>query len=253
VNDVLVLCYHAVSERWPAPLSVTPDAFERQLRFLVDRGYRGATLTEALADRPPGRTAVVTFDDAYRSVRELALPIMEGLGLPGSVYVPTDWPDRGEPMRWRGIDHWLDGPHEHELTCMSWEELGEMLDERWEVGSHTRSHPRLTQLDDAGLTDELEGSREVMRERLAIECSSLAYPYGDADRRVVAAAERAGYRFAGTLPRRLHSPHPLDWPRVGVYHADSFRRWRLKVSPVMRRVRASRAWDVVEAVRRAPG
>ena len=24
--DVLVLCYHAVSERWPAPLSVTPGA-----------------------------------------------------------------------------------------------------------------------------------------------------------------------------------------------------------------------------------
>ena len=43
MGDPLVLCYHAVSERWPAPLSVTPDAFERQLRRLSRGGFRGVT------------------------------------------------------------------------------------------------------------------------------------------------------------------------------------------------------------------
>ena len=92
MSDVLVLCYHAVSEDWPAPLSVTPDALERQLSLLARHGFRGVTLTSALADPPAERVVAVTFDDAYRSVRELAWPILNRLGMVGSVYVPTDWP-----------------------------------------------------------------------------------------------------------------------------------------------------------------
>ena len=44
----LVLCYHAVSETWHHELSVPPDVMERQLRLLLDRGYRPATAAEAV-------------------------------------------------------------------------------------------------------------------------------------------------------------------------------------------------------------
>ena len=74
--DVLVLCYHAVSESWAAPLSVTPRGFERQLRLLSDRGYRGETFTEAVLAPEGAKTMAVTFDDAYRSVFEVGLPIL---------------------------------------------------------------------------------------------------------------------------------------------------------------------------------
>jgi len=40
VSDILVLCYHAISDRWPADLAVTPAQLERQLGYLVGRGYR---------------------------------------------------------------------------------------------------------------------------------------------------------------------------------------------------------------------
>ena len=72
MSDVLVLCYHAVSERWPAPLSVTPEQLDRQLSLLHRRGFHGVTLSEALAGLPADRVLAVTFDDAYRSVRDLA-------------------------------------------------------------------------------------------------------------------------------------------------------------------------------------
>ena len=58
------------------------------------------------------------------------------------------------------------------------------------------------------------------------ECQSLAYPCGAVDRQVVAAAGQAGYRHAVTLPRGLHRPEPLHWPRVGIYHVDGEARWR---------------------------
>jgi peptidoglycan/xylan/chitin deacetylase (PgdA/CDA1 family) len=252
VSDVLVLCYHAVSAGWPAGLSIEPDAFERQLRQLKKRGYRAATVREAIESPPGERTVAITFDDAYRSVLDLARPILDRLGMTASVYVPTAWPGRDAPMAWPGIDRWLGGPYEHELTCMSWDELRGLADGGWEVGSHTRSHPRLPELGDAELDEELAGSRSDCEAGLGRPCDTLAYPYGAVDERVIEAAGRAGYTYAVSLPRGLEPPRPLDWPRVGIYHIDGEARWRwrFKVSPIARRLRSSRAWGTLDGARR---
>ena len=250
MSDVLVLCYHAVSPRWPADLSVTPEAFERQLQLLVARGYRGATFHEAVTSPPDGPTLAVTFDDAYLSVLELAKPVMDRLGLVGTVFVPTDYPERDQPMAWPGIDQWLGGEHEDELRPMSWAQMRDLADGGWEIGSHTCSHPHLTELDIDTLDREMIVSRKECERHLGRPCMTIAYPYGDYDERVVAAAERAGYQGACTLPARFHEAQPLEWPRVGVYFGDDDRRFRMKVSPLMRRLRASRAWSAVDGARR---
>ena len=248
VNDVLVLCYHAVSPTWTADLSVTPDALERQLRLLVDRGYRGATLSEAVRGTEADRTLVVTFDDAYRSVGTLAAPILAKLGLPGTVFVPTNWPDRGLPMTWPGIDHWLGTPHEAELLPLTWEELGTLHQAGWEVGSHTRRHPHLTTLDDEQLAEELTASREAVVARLG-SCAAIAYPYGDQDARVREATRRAGYSAGAALGRWLGEGDPFEVPRLGVYLGDDPRRFAIKVSPLVRKARANHAVErAVEAL-----
>jgi peptidoglycan/xylan/chitin deacetylase (PgdA/CDA1 family) len=240
--DVLVLCYHALSESFPASLSVTPAAFERQLELLQRAGYRGVTFADAVRE-PAERTVAITFDDAYLSVLLLAKPLLDAAGYPATVYAPTDYlqtPER--PLTWPGIDQWLGGDHERELLPMSWDQLGELRDAGWEIGSHTRSHPHLTQvLDDAALRDELTESKAEVERRLG-SCETLAYPYGDYDERVVAVAGAAGYAAAGTLPGRLHKTRPLAWPRVGIYHGDDERRFRLKIARAMRLVRRLPGW-----------
>ena len=248
---MLVLCYHAISDGWPADLSVTHRQLEKQLRFLVAQGYRGATFNEAVNDPPAKKTLAVTFDDAYRSVLRLAYPVLSSLGLPGTVFVATDFVDSESPMSWPGIEQWRGGPFEVELSCMSWQELGWLGDAGWEIGSHSRSHPRLTTIDDQSLATELCGSRELCEERLRRPCHSLAYPYGDVDLRVIEAAQEAGYRVAADLPDRFSSTSPLRWPRVGIYRQDTDRRFRLKVSRTVRRLRASPAWSAVKFVRDA--
>jgi peptidoglycan/xylan/chitin deacetylase (PgdA/CDA1 family) len=234
--DVLVLCYHALSDDWPAALSTTPERFREQLELLLARGYRPVTFERAVETRA-GRAFAVTFDDAYRSVLERARPIMDELGVPGTVFVPTDWAGRPEPMRWDGIDQWLGGPHEREMVCLRWEELRELADAGWEVGSHTCSHPHLTRVDDGALERELAASRAQCSDQLGRPCRSIAYPYGDVDARVVDAARSAGYELGAALPKRFRSTDPLDWPRVGVYHGDDISRFKLKVSPLIRRIR----------------
>lgn len=241
--DLLVLCYHAVSERWPAMLSVTPGQFESQLEWIVRRGYRGATFTDAIGSgSPTAKTVVVTFDDAFRSVIELAFPILRRLGLPGTVFAPTTYIDAGKPLAWPGTEDWLDGPHEPELAPMSWSELGDLVEAGWEVGSHTRTHPRLTELDDDALERELRGSREACGRAIGIECRSVSYPYGDHNERVVAAAGRAGYVTGGAISDQIDPGEPLCWPRVGIYNHDSKASARLKALPTVRRLRAANPW-----------
>lgn len=229
MRDVLVLCYHGISEAWPEPTAVRPGVFEDQLQALLRQGYRGATLSAALTDPPAERTLAVTFDDACRSVLELAAPIMARLGLPGTVYVPTDYAAGERPMGWEGFGNWLGTPHEPELRCLSWEQLATLVGDGWEVGSHTRSHRRLSQLDEAAIAAELSESKGAIEERLGRRCESLAYPYSDYDARAVRAAWEAGYRSAVTTPTVPVSPLPLEWPRVVITRGDSTRRLLLRV------------------------
>lgn len=239
MTDVLILGYHAVSEDWSSDISVTPAALEKQLTYLLRHGYRGARFSEAVINPSAGRTVVVTFDDAYRSVLELALPILDRLSIPGTVFVPTRFAGGGLLASWSGVDVYLDGPYAHELAVMSWEELGRLASLGWEIGSHTRSHPRLTQLEDRDLLAELAGSREDCEHGLGVPCRSVAFPYGDTDARVVAMTGTAGYSAGAGLPRfrDLHPPAALNWPRIGIFYADGQRRFRLKVSPFGRRLR----------------
>jgi peptidoglycan/xylan/chitin deacetylase (PgdA/CDA1 family) len=239
VIEALVLCYHAVSESWPVDLAIRPAQLENQLSLLLEHGYRGATFHQAVNTPPAGKVVAVTFDDAYRSVIEHGLPVLTRLGLPGTVFVPTGFAGAAEPMSWPGIDKWRGTPHEAELTPMSWAELATLAAAGWEIGSHTRTHPRLVDLDDADLADELTSSRRECESRLGLPCRSLAYPYGAEDDRVVRAAARAGYSAAGALPNSHHLPTPLRWPRVGIYRADDGLRFRVKTSRLMRRARAN--------------
>jgi peptidoglycan/xylan/chitin deacetylase (PgdA/CDA1 family) len=96
----------------------------------------------------------------------------------------------------------------------------------------------------------MAASKAECERRLERPCRTIAYPYGDYDQRVADAAGRAGYEAACTLPARFHAARALQWPRVGVYHGDDDRRFRMKVSPLVRRARASRAWDVADRARR---
>ena len=249
--DVLVLCYHAVSEQWPSPLAVTPAQLAEQLELLVRRGYRGATFERAVTAPPFARTLAVTFDDGYRSVFAHALPILERLGLPGTVFVATDFAGRAEPMRWPGIEHWIGGPHEAELAALSWQQLGSLGDGGWEIGSHTCSHPRLSQLDDDALQAELVESRQACEARLGA-CRTLALPYGDGDARVIAAAREAGYFAIAGLPGSGMTS-PVGWPRVGVYPPDRMSRFRVKVARPVRRLRGAGLSRPLEAAARALG
>ena len=233
-----MVCYHAVSEDWPSKLAVRPQQLRAHVTHLLRRGYRPATFSVAVDG--PGMFAV-TFDDAFATAGSLGLPLLRDLGVPATVFVPTAFPDSHGPLVWPGMEQWPGGRHAGELRCLGWDELAALADLGWEIGSHTVTHPRLTQLDDERLAHEMSESKRTIEARLDRPCSVLAYPYGDVDARVVAAAARAGYVAAAALPSRPHADEPLRWPRIGAYRRDGLLRLATKTSPAVRRLRAAAA------------
>jgi peptidoglycan/xylan/chitin deacetylase (PgdA/CDA1 family) len=243
VSDVLVLCYHAVSPTWTAPLAVTPAQLRDHITALLARGYAPMTFCDAIAGRRSQRAMAVTFDDGYRSVMTQARPILDELGVPATVFIPTAHIDRPQPMRWSGIGQWLDGDHGDELLPLRWSEVAALADAGWEIGSHSRTHSHLPALDDRSLREELDGSRADCVKRLGRPCRSVAYPYGEVDERVARAASAVGYEAGAALwSTRPRPSGALRWPRVEIYRSDHRSRFALKVSTAVRTARATPLW-----------
>ena len=245
VADLLVLCYHAVSDTWPSPAAIAPARLRAQLRFLLGRGHRPMTLSAALGETAPRKAMVVTFDDAYASILSAGLPVLEELGVPATVFVPTDAASTAGRMSWSELARWVGGEHEQELRCMSWDELRKLSDRGWEVGSHTCSHRHLTELG------KERGGRAApfprrLRGRAATPCHSLAYPFGSYDRAVMDIAAAAGYRAAVTLDERiaesLRGRGPLEIPREAIYRETGWPIFLAKTSRSVRRLRASKVY-----------
>jgi peptidoglycan/xylan/chitin deacetylase (PgdA/CDA1 family) len=240
--DVVVLCYHAVSETWPLDLSVRPDSFEQQLRIALDAGYTAATFHDAVVAPPAAKTFAVTFDDGWRSVKDTAWPIMRRLGVVGTVFVSSAYTDVAETAIRRGpvLDPFIGTEHEHELYTLPWADLAELQSTGWEIGSHCVHHPLLTTVDDDRLRDELTLSRARITEVMGAPCRTLAYPTGDHDERVVRFARDAGYAAAATLPSVFpRDPDPLAYPRVSVSRGDSSLTFRLKLARPVRIFRST--------------
>jgi len=237
--DSIVLCYHAVSDDWDHLLSVRPRALERQLRLMLARRYRPASATDVTAGRR--RLLHVTFDDAYRSVWN-AVPVLDSLAIRATVFVCTDYAEGGRRF---AVQELADeaAAHPDELATMDWDSLAALVEQGIEIGSHTNTHPHLTSLSDRELDAELRASRERLEDVLGISCRFLAYPYGDHDGRVRAAARATGYDGAFALPGRDKPRDVFALPRVGVWRHTGLVRAALKTSALSRPVAAVRGWQ----------
>lgn len=213
-----MLLYHSVADRPGSGLEISPGMLRRQIVSLLSRGLAPATVSKAL-QRRDGHFAV-TFDDASSSIRERALPLLRDLGVPATAFVPP--------------------PSDGSAGMLTLEDLTALVDNGWEIGSHCVTHRSLTELDDALLERELVESRTSVENELPTRCSAVAYPFGRADARVVAAARKAGYSVGCTVFGEASlSPGPLCWPRVGIDGREPMVAFHLRVSTAMRALRVA--------------
>jgi peptidoglycan/xylan/chitin deacetylase (PgdA/CDA1 family) len=228
------LCYHSVADDGPRFLTVAPELFERQLAELGRLGVRTGGLAE-LEEAAAGRgapTAFLTFDDGFLDNFETVLPLLREHGAHAFVFALPPLLDAGAPFAWPEVaaDRERFGAT---MRSVTWDQLGEMAEAGFEVGSHTLTHPHLPALAPEPLRQELSDSRARVRERLG-RCDTLAYPFGESSPAVEAAAAECGYRFAFTLPTASGQRRagPLSIPRINVDYRDAEPRLRRKLGPL---------------------
>jgi len=179
-----ILYYHAVT-------ADRASAFDDQMAYLK----RTANLLPAdhvgpLAEDCPN--VAVTFDDAFRSVRENALPALLRHGVPATIFVPTGW--LGRAPGWA-----METSGDRDEVVMTADELTALPREVIAFGSHTVDHPRLTRLSDDEIDVQFRSSRATLEALLGEPVDTLAFPYGDHDGRVVQRAAAAGFRQVYTV------------------------------------------------------
>lgn len=220
-----ILCYHKVERRRELGVTrVSPRRFARQIERLARRGWRTLTLAELL-DCVAGRRAVgdrelvVSFDDAYRGLREHAFPVLAAHGFGAICAVITEYAGR--------LNRWDVAYGGRRFAHLAWRDLRGWMGRGIEIVSHTATHPRLTWLPESDVARELAWSRDVLRAELGVGSPVVVYPFGAAGgrERRLAAAEgyEAGFSLAGpwrgdafAIPRHPVYAWAPPTPGVGV-------------------------------------
>ena len=224
----LILAYHRVHPDAPNDtLAVTPGAFRRQVLFLIARGYSVLTLTEWLksgAAQNPKKTLIITFDDGWTDNYDYAFPVMQELGISGTIFLVSDYIDIDSVPK-------VMGPAPGRAFLSS-ERIIEMHEAGMDFGSHTATHPVLPDLSEERIAEELSRSKEALGRLLGTEIKTLCYPKSRATAKILRAASDCGYE-AGLLTRPFSGDAPVDkgpmaLPRVGVYGSDNHMRFLLK-------------------------
>ncbi len=115
-NLLRVLAYHRIGQPDPGGalgdpslFSVTAEGFAEQMAYLAEHYHVIAPpdLLDALAGRRrlPPRSVMITFDDGYHDFMDLAWPVLERLGLPALLFVPTDYLCGGRAFWWDRLYH----------------------------------------------------------------------------------------------------------------------------------------------------
>jgi len=178
--------------------SVSPEQFSRQMECLAASGYRAVVLSDLAHDLPSDDLCVVlTFDDGYRDVYDIAFPILQQHGFRATVFLVSDWL-HGE--------HSSEGPY---APLLSAAQIQEMAQYGVEYGSHGCTHCALAGLSPEKLEAEIAGSRDELQQTLGLPVTTFAYPYGIYDERVRLAVHAAGYTLAVATSNGTDDPLAL--------------------------------------------
>lgn len=225
----LVLMYHGVGLRSatadPHNLFVSLAELVAQVETLRQRGWRPLTMAEYLAGGVGSRRFLLTFDDGYRSVHDLAMPLLARLGVPATVFVCSGL--LGATSRWM-----RDMPAEPLVTA---EQVTALRGAGFDIGLHGLDHTLLPGLPPEALRAQTMTAAELLADVTGEWPRAFAYPGGAHDAAVRTAVADAKIEVAFATHR---GSGPFAVRRMNVNSTDTTRTFRIKVVrgyPLLRR------------------
>ena len=209
----VILGYHGVAETRRrddlSMLLVAPERFRAQLELLRSAGFRFVTMAElaraGAGSRPAPGLAAITFDDGMRNNHDVALPILQELGIPATVYVTIGYIGGTSPWIAAGGDG----------AMMTPVQLRVLAGAGWELGAHTMTHPDMSTLDYDACLKEIRESRKALEEISGAPVETFAYPFGSYGPAALAAARDSGVIAAVTTGSGSWDPYELTRAMIG--------------------------------------
>jgi peptidoglycan/xylan/chitin deacetylase (PgdA/CDA1 family) len=193
--DVPVLAYHQVKilghqRLISRGLVVDEKSFERQMFILRALGYRTVSLIDlanALTrdSALPHRPVVITFDDGYAGAYEVAFPILRRHNFAATLFLIAE-----------DFIASASGRNQRAFPVLNRQQVREMIKDGFGIGSHSVSHPRLTDLSNSQVKVEIQRSKKILEDAFSCGLNAFCYPYGLYDQRILMNVEEAGYSCA---------------------------------------------------------
>ncbi len=211
--QVVIFGYHRFVNNVKRPdTEITPAAFEAQMQELKNKNISVIGMQDFLAWRRgekaiPSKSAIITFDDGWKSQYEVGWPILKKFNYPLTLFIYTEGIRPG---------HFSGG------ESMTWEMLAEMRDAGVDIQDHTATHSDLRKPYDKvakkklspeeyeqWLDKEIVGSKQMIEQKLGVKVNCFAVPYGFHNDHIRDVCMKAGYEALFTVygqPIGYHTP-----------------------------------------------
>lgn len=231
--ELRVLAYHAIADLGAsarlAPYGIPAADFARQLDTLRRAGYQFIHPDEFVRFirglcKLPRKALLLTFDDCYEDLVEVALPLLESRDIPAVAFAVSE--------RAGGHNDWDEGLGGPRLRLVDHAGLRLLAGRGVEIGAHSRTHRALPRLADDELRSEIGGAIADLEASGLPRPRLFSYPYGEWDGAVTSAVREAGVAAAFTVEPGLVRPDsdPYLVPRTEILRGDTGTRLLRKVA-----------------------
>ena len=201
-----VLIYHHINNHPGDIVTVTPEIFSAQMKYLFDEGYETLSVRELMRFivgeyAPSAKAVLITFDDGWLDNYLFAVPLLQHYNLKSTHFLITGRVDAVN------ISENVRQTPDHEsckklIQCglagevvLGWDLVIELDREPlFEFFSHTVSHRRCASLTTDELIIELEVSKKTLEAQLGKPCDYLCWPYGSYSQSALECAAQIGYK-----------------------------------------------------------
>jgi peptidoglycan/xylan/chitin deacetylase (PgdA/CDA1 family) len=227
-----VLAYHAIADFSKnsiiEPYGVPPAIFRCQLDILQRAGFHFVNAEELLQflynkSGLPRHPLLLTFDDGYKDLIDIVLPIIKEYSIPIVVF-----PVSG---RLGGTNDWDEAAGVPQISLLDADDLLKLVEQGVEIGSHSHSHRDLTRIEIDELSDEIQGSLANLEGHGLDRPRLFAYPYGESNPSVRRFVREVGFKAAFTVsPGFIRAnKDPFRLPRIEVLKDDRGLKFLWKV------------------------